>query len=165
LPKNFIDATVSQNEDEDPAQAWDRVIDVICEREARINTVLDSRGIRLVLEDLAERTRATEEGLGPLTEDDFTAAFRAQAGDQPDSIAWPLLMRLPGLTVRDTDPGRRYFLDDQLLMAFRAGNISRLITTSSKISPWTKRWVHGLSALGAKSFESNYNLKMCFHYR
>lgn len=149
VAKGFIDATVAQGDDQDPAYAWHKVIDVICERESRINKVLDSRGIRLVLEELAERARITNEGLGPVNEDDFAAAFRAQVGDQPDNTAWPLLMRLPGLTVRDTEPGSRYFLDDQLLMAFRAGNVTRLITSKSKITPLVKRWVHGLSTLGA----------------
>lgn len=120
--KGLLEAEISSGEDGvDPASAWNRLIDIICEREAKINRLLDAAAIRGFLEQLAEQTRQTADGRGPLRESDFEQAFRSEVGTSPDSTQWPLIMRLPGLAARDSEPGTRHFVDDQLLSAFRRG--------------------------------------------
>lgn len=147
--KGLLEAAMAQKEESDPAKAWDRLIDDICSREARIHSFLDKRAIRNILQILASRARQCTDGLGPVTETDLAEAFRAQTTAHPDNTAWPLLLRLPGLTARDAQPGTRYFLDDQMLMVFRAGSVVDFIINPRQ-DPRARDWKHGIGELGAR---------------
>lgn len=132
-----------------PSRAWNALVDDICRREEKIHDLLDARAIRSILEELASRSRATPTGLGPITEDDIASAFRRQIGAQPDLAAWPLLMRLPGLAARDGAASSRYFVDDSLLSAYRAGTLTNYITTAN-LPEEADLWKHGIDELGAQ---------------
>lgn len=150
VARGLLDAVRAQQDAVDPARAWDGLIQATCEREARIHEFLDATAIRRMLEEIASRARTTETGLGPVSETDLAAAFRTETGAQPDNTAWPLLLRLPGLSARDAQPGVRYFIDDQMLSAFRAGQVASFAgNPRSELD--AKAWRHGLDELGALS--------------
>lgn len=150
VAKKLFDAVTAQRNETDPARAWSRLIQATCEREERIHEFLDAAAIRNILEDLASRSRMTSSGLGPITESDLADAFRAETNAQPDNTAWPLLLRLPGLTARDAQPGTRYFIDDQMLAALRAGHVARYVANPQQPLA-ASGWKHGLSELGILS--------------
>lgn len=150
VAKKLLDVVLAQRAEAEPARAWNAMIKATCEREERIHEFLDASAIRNILEDLAGRSRETPTGLGPITESDLADAFRTETGAQPDNTAWPLLLRLPGLTSRDAQPGTRHFIDDQMLSALRAGQVARYGTNPrQKFEAF--EWKHGLDELGVLS--------------
>lgn len=147
--QGFIEEVLSAAEDAEPAIAWDRLVDLVTLREAKIHKYLDSQGIRRILESLAAQTRETVSNLGPVSEDDLAEAFRREVGAYPDDTARPLLQRLPGLSMRNQQDGSRSFLDDQMLDVLR----SRILFEFAE-NPWADpratKWKHGIGALGAE---------------
>jgi hypothetical protein len=136
--------------DIDLALAWDKLVDIVCKREARIHQgYLDANGIRSILENLASESRSTDDSLGPITEDHIAEAFRAEVGAYPDETARALLQRLPGLAARNSQDGTRSFLDDNLLDVLRAGAVVRFIE-NPYLNPTASKWKHGLGQLGAQ---------------
>lgn len=130
------------------SQSWDRLIDAICYREKRINEGLDADSIRGILEILADRTRNTSSGRGPIYSDDVLQAYRKTTGyEEPDEHYRPLLMRLPGLTSRNNEDGSREFIDDSMLNALRAPFLAKF-AAQPYVDPEARDWKHGISPLG-----------------
>lgn len=150
VAKKLLGEILAQGSEKEPADAWSKVIDATCEREARIHEFIDAAAIRNILEALASRSRSSLSGLGPISESDLAEEFRAETGANPDNTAWPLLLRLPGLGARDAQPGMRYFIDDQLLSALRAGPVARYADQPQQQFQATD-WRHGLDELGILS--------------
>jgi hypothetical protein len=130
------------------SQSWDRLIDAICLREKRINEGLDADSIRGILETLANGTRQTSSGRGPIYSEDIIRAYRKTTGyEEPDEHYRPLLMRLPGLTSRNNEDGSREFIDDSMLNALRAPLLASF-SAQPYAEPGAKDWKHGISSLG-----------------
>jgi len=146
--RGLLDAVLEAAADIEPAVAWNKLLDLICKREAAIHNFLDAIGIRKILEYIAAVARETMSGLGPITEDHIAEAFRAQVGAYPDETARPLLQRLPGLSIRNQQDGTRTFLDDQMMDVLRAGAIVKFID-DPWLDPNAKNWKHGIGPLGA----------------
>lgn len=146
--KNLLDAVLLSSDIHDPAMGWDRLIDLVCEREAAIHELLGAKAIRHILEYIASHSRTTPSGIGPITEDHLAEAYRREIGSYPDAPARMLLQRLPGLSARNREDGSRLFLDDQLLDVLRAGDVYRFIENPWE-NPSAKGWVHGIGELGA----------------
>lgn len=147
--RGIIHDVLAASVEVEPAVAWDHLVDQICQRESAIHLFLDARGIRRILENLANVARRAPLNVGPITEDQLAEAFRAEVGAYPDESARPLLQRLPGLSLRNQQDGSRNFLDDHMLNILRAGRVREYA-----FDPWSDPnavgWKHGLCSLGAQ---------------
>lgn len=147
--RGLIGEVLDSQEKVEPAEAWDKLLNLICHREAQIHKYLDASGIRRMLEILAGETRSSTANLGPITESQIAEAFRAVVDIYPDETARPLLQRLPGLTARDHQDGSRSFMDDQLLDVLRGGLLRQYIENPWQ-DPGAGQWQHGIGSLGAQ---------------
>ncbi|MET9067198.1 hypothetical protein [Streptosporangium sandarakinum] len=109
----------------DSGEGWDKLLDAICAREARADAGIDEFSVRMIIERLATLARRSSSGLGPLNFEDLITVFRDLRGYLPDEGAYNVLQRLPGLTVHDVQRNTRQFVDDDLVDAARAGDVSR----------------------------------------
>jgi hypothetical protein len=110
------------------AQAWDRFLSLICEREAAYgSSVMDPETLRRLLERLAWDVRSTASGSGPITERDLADAYLMETGQNAGEGVLMQLQRLPGLTPRYQDPGSRSFVDADMLAALQGGALARFI--------------------------------------
>lgn len=134
-----------------PAEGWDRLADGICEREARAEVGIEGATVRRVLERLSSLARTTADGLGPLSFDDVSQAFRDVVGHSPDEGALVLLQRLPGLGVADPVTGTRRFIDGALADVMGAGDPFHFILApyAAGTLPDPTRWSKALGSLGA----------------
>ena len=107
----------------DPAIGWDTLLSRIANREAEIEAGIDGGTVRRILERLATKARRSPTGLGPLTPESITEAFREVCGYNPDERGMVLLQRLPGLGVHREDEGTRSFIDEDFVDACRAGDL------------------------------------------
>jgi hypothetical protein len=141
-------ADLNETSAESASNSWDRLIDAICQREKKINDGLEAAAIRGILEYLADETRRTSTGRGPLYSSDVLHAYRHTTGyEEPDEHYRPLLMRLPALTSRNSEDGSREFIDDSMLNALRAPRLARFASLPYS-DPDAQGWKHGISSLG-----------------
>jgi hypothetical protein len=133
----------------DPARGWDLILDRVCAREAEIEAGIDGPTVRRILERLATVARSSQSGLGPLSPDQVVTAFSEICGYQPDEKGLVLLQRLPGLGIDRADEGTRAFLDEALVDACRAGDITHFLSDPFGMSPHVFRGAEfGLNTLG-----------------
>lgn len=112
----------------EPSLGWSMLLDAISEREAKIEAGVSGSTIRTLLEILATKARASSSSLGPLTTQQITESFTAIAGTPPSSEALSVLQRLPGLgAVPMSDDGQRCFMDEDLVDALGAKEVSQLL--------------------------------------
>ena len=112
----FLDTVSSVATEQDVGSAWHKIINMVCEREAKISKSLTASSIVLILARLACVLRTREELLGPLSDLDLEATFRAVTSHQPDQDSWAILQRLPGVTFRanaGTGSGDQKWLVDE----------------------------------------------------
>lgn len=111
--------------------AWNSFLDRICEREAGLEgAVMDPQTLRSVLERLADSVRSKAFGLGPITGTDLSEAYNLETGQAAGEGVLAQLQRLPGLTQRDSEPGSRSFVDEDMLAALQGGAFARQILGS-----------------------------------
>jgi hypothetical protein len=110
-----------------PAEGWQTLFHRICQREARIETNLDSASVQMIIERLATLARARADSLGPVYPDDIRAVFEQIVGYQPDDRGQMLLMRLPGLGPHAPEDGSRRFVDPDLADVARSGDLYRFV--------------------------------------
>lgn len=123
--KSFPDSEEIQTQD--PAEGWPWLLDILAEREARIEAGIDGLSVRRILQRLATMARTSATGLGPLSLDDMTLAFKQICGFKPDEAGTTLLLRLPGLTP-GRDEGSRTFVDEDFADACRSGDLVEFVT-------------------------------------
>ncbi|BCK88513.1 hypothetical protein MIZ01_2317 [Sideroxyarcus emersonii] len=108
--------------------AWDTFLDRICEREASLEgSVMDPESLRAVLERLADSVRSKASGSGPITGNDLSEAYNLETGQAAGEGVLAQLQRLPGLTQRDSEPGSRSFVDEDMLGALQGGAFAKQI--------------------------------------
>lgn len=110
-------------------EGWPYLILRIAEREARNEPGVDAAAIRSILERLASKVRRFAVGHGKLTRTEMAAAFEEVVGQQPDPRAIQMLLRLPGLAVRDDDHEARVFVDPDFADACATGDLVRLLVS------------------------------------
>lgn len=131
----------------DPAQAWDLMLDKVCEREAQIEAGIDGPTVRRILERLATVARTTSGGL--LSREQVFSAFAEICGYPPDEKGMMLLQRLPGLGIDRAEEATRVFIDDDLADACRAGDVLRFINDPYGVGPELPKGAEvGMGALG-----------------
>jgi hypothetical protein len=107
----------------EPAAGWDMLLERIATREAQIEAGIDGPTVRRILERLATKSRASADGLAPLTSDDIVAVFKEVCGYPPDDRGMLLLQRLPGLGIDQGESETRRFIDESFAETCRAGDV------------------------------------------
>ena len=107
----------------DAIDGWNLLLDDIFDREAKISPSLDGPTLRNILERLATMSRATPDGLGPLSQAQIKDAYRQICDAEPDDQADLLLQRLPGLGIYRHEDESRTFVDIELAGVCRAKDI------------------------------------------
>ncbi|WP_442770894.1 NACHT domain-containing protein [Zoogloea ramigera] len=111
--------------------AWNSFLDLICEREAGLEgAVMDPLTLRSVMERLADSVRSKPSGLGPITGTDLSEAYNIETGQGAGEGVLAQLQRLPGLTQRDSDPGSRSFVDEDMLAALQGSAFAKQVLGS-----------------------------------
>ncbi len=125
---NLIDSILSIDSSKGFAFAWDSFLDRICEREAALeSSVMDPQTLRSVMERLADSVRTKPSGTGPVTGNDLSEAYNLETGQAAGEGVLAQLQRLPGLTQRDSEPGSRSFVDEDMLGALQGGAFAKQV--------------------------------------
>jgi hypothetical protein len=110
-----------------PAEGWDHLLAMICEREAQQDSRLDPVSVRSLIERLATLARSTEDGRGRIDIITIQNTFRDIVGFPPDDAAQQFILRLPALGPSSAEDSSREFVDAQVADAARAGDAIRFI--------------------------------------
>ncbi|MGB5106556.1 MAG: NACHT domain-containing protein [Candidatus Zixiibacteriota bacterium] len=133
-----------------PAVGWHELLQRVCEREAEIEAGIDAGTVRRMIEHLATVARSSVEGVGPLTPDAITDAFKAICGYSPDDKGAVLLQRLPGLGASQAEDGSRLFIDRDFLEAAKGGAIFTYAQDPYAMHLNSENWQNSLRSLGAE---------------
>src|SRR6266851_7156220 len=126
---------------------WHRLIDVICEREARIAAPLDPASIKSVLRNLARATRSKAANVGPLSTTEVTKAFETALGFPPVDESAIMLQRLPALGRLAAESSDRQFIDVYILDGLRGLDVSHIVKSPSDGCE-NEPWANPLQPLG-----------------
>jgi len=161
LPRRpLICQTIAQLKDEErnkvlnivsgEASFWNYFIQVICERDARINAAFDSSTIYEVFLELAGLTRNKPANVGPIDQRELREAFEAVVGKLPVEEAAVMLQRLPSLGRVGPDSGDRQFIDTYILDGLRAHHVARLLDADEekRKDAFRQTWANPLDRLG-----------------
>lgn len=111
----------------DSTDGWHLLLQKIFDRESRISPNLDGVTLRRILERLATVARSTNDGLGPITQQQIRTAYIQTCDSEPDEQANLLLQRLPGLGVYRDEDDSRTFVDIELAEVCRARDITDFV--------------------------------------
>ena len=138
------------SEEESPVIGWDTLLDRITDREARIGAGIDGNTVRRILERLATKARASQDGLGSLNAEALTQAFHGICGYEPDAGGMVLLQRLPGLGVA-LEEENRTFIDEDFADACRVGDLMAFVESPFVFPPSVLAEMEGsIGSLGLK---------------
>lgn len=143
----------------DAASGWDWLIDKIVEREARLESGIEPKTIREIIERLASYCRTLKNNLGPIEEDIISSVFSNVCGYSPksDSRALTMLQRLPGLsTSGSNEGGLRYFVDENFVQVSASCQVYKFILNpydSERIDN-PLQWIESLDKLGISSLHN-----------
>lgn len=99
---------------------WNLLIDTFCEREAKINPILDSTIIRALYTQIGRLSRMTNTSLGPISITQINDAFEVTTGRPPTDESAIILQRLPGLSRIGAESLDRQFVDTYILDGLKA---------------------------------------------
>ena len=131
------------------AVGWNELIDLVCEREAKIDPCMDGHTVRRLLERMATKARRHIDGMGPILQTEMTEVFEEVCGYVPDENGIQLLQRLPGLGVARQIDAAREFIDCDFVDALRSGDIARFCVNPFFESPHLhEEWNCSCASLG-----------------
>jgi energy-coupling factor transporter ATP-binding protein EcfA2 len=110
---------------------WGLLIDTFCEREARINPILDAAVIRELYAHIGRLARQTESPVGPISIKQLNEAFERTIGRPPTDESAIILQRLPGLSRIGAESLDRRFVDTFILDGLKAEDVLSIYATSS----------------------------------
>lgn len=125
--RGFLDELGGILESIDSTDGWHLLLEKIFERESKISPSLDGVTLRRILERLATVARSTNDGLGPITQQQIRSAYIQICDSEPDEQANLLLQRLPGLGVYRDEDDSRTFVDVELAEVCRARDITDFV--------------------------------------
>ncbi|MBN2287625.1 MAG: hypothetical protein JXI43_14350 [Tissierellales bacterium] len=102
---------------------WSAAIQAICEREAKIKSILDDSVIMAVLVGLANITRIKPRDLGPISPREINDIFQTVTGAPPNDESAVILQRLPLLGRVESQSSDRQFVDTYFLDGLRAEDV------------------------------------------
>src|ERR1039457_3992638 len=127
---------------------WDLLLNTFCEREAKINPILDAAIIRSLYAKIGRLSRMTQKPLGPISIKEINEAFEATTGRPPTDESAIILQRLPGLSRIGAESLDRQFVDEYILDGLKAEDILS-IYSSSDTAVLDRAWKHTISTFGA----------------
>lgn len=114
--------------------SWDEFLNQIVHREAALErAAMEPETLRAVMERLAFMVRSRPSGSGPIMSTDLSEAYAKETGQAAGEAVLAQLQRLPGLTQRDSDPGARSFVDEDMLAALQGGALAKTILGQIKV--------------------------------
>jgi hypothetical protein len=133
-----------------PAMAWDRMLTLLCKREADLEANLDGATLRRIIEKLASRARRGNELLAPLSVREIRETFQELIGMPLDERGEVVLQRLPGLGPTNEDEDTRRFVDEDLVDSAAAGEVSRFAMNpfDPTVAVGRELWATPLGTLG-----------------
>lgn len=135
--QNLLEEVAGLPRRESPALAWDALLTLIVQRDAKLSHDIDAAAIRQLLERLATRTRRQQE-VAEIDEVDLAEVFHAVTGYAAVDATNLLLQRLPGLqsaggtlglTPRTGSEGRRSFVDPRMREALEGSDLVRFLVS------------------------------------
>ncbi|QRN99901.1 hypothetical protein JRI60_13140 [Archangium violaceum] len=136
------------------AELWDRLMNAICSREARINPVLDAEKIREILRLIARATRSKSHDVGPVSISEINDAFEEVTGTPPVDESAVILQRLPGLGRTSYESSDREFIDKYILDGLRGIDVVRCLDEQSR-GIERESWSNPLQTLGQRIVASD----------
>lgn len=131
-------------------QFWNHFIHVVCQRDARINTVFDAGTIYRVFVALSRITRNRPANIGPVSQRDLQDAFEMVVGQLPVEEASAMLQRLPSLGRIGAESQDRQFVDMFILDGLRAKDVVSLTegAEEQRQKAYNESWKNPLEKLG-----------------
>ncbi len=130
---------------------WDLLLNTFCEREAKINPILDASIIRSLYAQVGRLSRTTRTSLGPISIKDINDAFERTTGRPPTDESAIILQRLPGLSRIGAESLDRQFVDTYILDGLKAEDVLN-IYSQSDTSALNLDWKHPFESFGAFYF-------------
>jgi hypothetical protein len=128
---------------------WNLLIDAFCEREAKINSILDPSVIRKLYTEIGRIARNTDSPLGPVSIRQINQAFENSTGRPPTDESAIVLQRLPGLSRIGAESLDRQFIDTFILDGLKAEDV--LDSYSRRSGPvLSMKWKHPVEDFGAR---------------
>ncbi|WP_374240238.1 NACHT domain-containing protein [Zoogloea sp.] len=127
---------------------WDLLLNTFCEREAKINPILDPSIIRALYSQVGRLSRFTKTSLGPISIKDINEAFEQTTGRPPTDESAIILQRLPGLSRIGAESLDRQFVDTYILDGLKAEDVLS-VYSQSDTSVLQVEWKHSLESFGA----------------
>jgi uncharacterized protein YjbI with pentapeptide repeats len=127
---------------------WDLLLNTFCEREAKINPILDGAIIRSLYAKIGRLSRMTRTPLGPISIKEINDAFEMTTGRPPTDESAIILQRLPGLSRIGAESLDRQFIDEYILDGLKAEDILG-IYSASDTALLDIAWKHPIGTFGA----------------
>lgn len=138
------------------ANFWERFIDALCQRDAKIRQSYDPEVIKQILCKLSRRARSLPSGVGPIVPADIQNSFTSVVGQLPAQEASSMLQRLPGLGRVASETDDRQFIDDFIVQGLRGLDVSNIVATY-EMDVKADVWRHGAGELGVEIIGSRSN--------
>jgi hypothetical protein len=140
--KRILETTTGQ------ADFWDLLLQAFCEREAKINPILDSSIIRTLYDHIGRLSRTTQTSLGPISIKQINEAFEKTTGRPPTDESAIILQRLPGLSRIGAESLDRQFVDTFILDGLKAEDLLA-IYSEAQADVLEIAWKHPIEDFGA----------------
>ncbi len=127
---------------------WDLLLTTFCEREAKINPILDASIIRTLYSQIGRLSRMTSSKLGPISIKQINDAFEKTTGRPPTDESAIILQRLPGLSRIGAESLDRQFVDSYILDGLKAEDVLSIFSESA-VEPLSIEWKHAIESFGA----------------
>ena len=124
---DFTDMTSLFSSDISELEFFELFINLICERESRINYALDKDIIKEVLLEASLLVRRKEDRYGPITINELNNVFEKVTGNTVADETGIILQRLPGLGRIDGNSHDRQFIDEYILSGLQSIAIVNII--------------------------------------
>lgn len=121
IDKDIVDKILNTNTGQ--IDFWNLLIDTFCEREAKINPILDATIIRSLYTQIGRLSRMTETVYGPISIKQINDAFEKSTGRPPTDESAIILQRLPGLSRIGAESLDRQFVDTYILDGLKAEDV------------------------------------------
>lgn len=131
----------------DECDFWYHFLDKLCEREAKINPLLNPATIKHILIRLGRLTRNKARNVGPISTTELAQAFEVVTGNRPNDESLIMLQRLPGIGRVDADSPDRQFIDTFILNGLRAEDIIQSVLNGRR-DLLNENWQHPMNLEG-----------------
>ncbi len=128
---------------------WSLLIETFCDREARINPILDADIIRLLYTHIGRLARTTSTPVGPISIRQINDAFERTTGRPPTDESAIILQRLPGLSRIGAESLDRQFVDMYILDGLKAEDVLAIYQQQST-GDLGLAWRHPIGEFGAQ---------------